>query len=745
MALNPVKTPFTNMSFTPDVPAAALGPNEYNSGQNVETDTRGIKKVLGDQAILNQIPGQVVYVAANFRIGTQFWFIVANNSGSWYGITTSGITNLTPTVSSYISNQYSYNTRFTSSWNGDVLFVNDTVNPPMYLLPTDTEFRLYDTSYPDQSPNIYVWNYYINQSNVYATFGANTANVTASFTQAGANVLASFANNIMTITAINSGSIQPTQTVIGNGIPGGTTVTAGSGATWLLSANVGNVALELVNTIGGNATMAVHYINNGTVNLGQNISGAGIPANTAIVAGPDSTGLNWQVNANINIPTYETVLCAGNSTISTMTVANVANGIVQVGQTITGAGIPANTTIISGSGTSFIANANLNIVNPEPVSTVGPNSWTNLTAGFVRVYASPNVGSLLIAGNLTYNVAGTTYNLPNTVRWSQGFGLNSGPTTWAPTLTNIANEVDIPLRGPAIDGFPLNGNFYVCSYWDTVVFSPIAYTSTSAPVFGIKLISQGRGLLNENCWAAVDNVVYGIDSRDVWLFDGGNFTGVGDQRVKNYLFANINTAYTNQVYMINNTKKYQIEIYYPDLNSTGLCNQMISYRYDLQVWNPPRAVTNAVFSVESPVWTAGVPNLASRGVVYAQGNITLGQLIQKDIGNAFVNNTAINSQFRRDNINFGQPYSNRIQVHRVLPEITGTGNVTVTVGGANSVGNTAVFKPPVVMNIATDNPWVQINQNDVRVTSIVVGTNDATDTWQMTEANWQISIIEDAR
>ena len=39
------RSPLANMSFTPDVPPSALGPTEYNSGLNVETDVRGGKKV----------------------------------------------------------------------------------------------------------------------------------------------------------------------------------------------------------------------------------------------------------------------------------------------------------------------------------------------------------------------------------------------------------------------------------------------------------------------------------------------------------------------------------------------------------------------------------------------------------------------------------------------------------------------------------------------------------------------------
>lgn len=530
MAINPVKTPFGNMSFTPDVPPQALTANEYNSGYNVETDVRGVRVVNGDQYILSTVPGHTIFVTAGFRNGN-YWFIVATREGSWYGIDDAGITNLTPVSGPFA---YSDNTNITDSWNGDVLFINDTVNPPMYLLPAETAFRLYDTSYPSQTPNTYVWNY-----------------------------------------------------------------------------------------------------------------------------------------------------------------------------------------------------------NPD---------WSTLTAGFVRLYNSPNVGSLLFSGNLTAAVisTGTTTNFPNTVRWSQNFGQNAGPTTWAPTATNVANELEVPVRGPVIDGFPLNGNFYVCSYWDTVVFSPIAFQNTATPVFGVKLVNNGRGLLNENCWANADTSVYGLDARDIWVFDGGNFKSLGNQRVKNYFYSNLNSTYANRVFMINNTSKNQIEIYYPDLTSTGWCNKMLGYRYDLDIWNPPRDVSNGTHAIESPIWTGNTYNLATRTVVYSEGIVANVQLVQKDQGTAFLGNTSISSQFRRDNITFGQPYSKKVQVHRVLPEVIGTGNIDVTVGGADSVGANVTFKPTVTLPIATDNPWCQIDQNDVRVVTVEFGSNTTTASWNVSAMNWQINIIEDS-
>ena len=531
MAVKPIKTPFTNMSFTPDIPSSALAPEEYNQGQNIETDIRGINSVAGDEQILNVIPGNVIFTTSGFRNNDQYWLVAATREGRWYAQSTGGITNVTPSSNTFVSTSYTNSTAITDSWNGDVLIINDNINPPMYLAPTATEFALYNNNANAAS---YIWNY-------------------------------------------NS-------------------------------------------------------------------------------------------------------------------------------------------------------------------------SYTKLRAGFVRLYASPNVGSLLIAGNLQADTtSNTVVNLPGTVRWSQAFGLNMVPLSWAPTLTNVANELEVPVRGPVIDGFPIGGNFYVCSYWDTVVFSPIAYTTTTAPLFGVRLLNQGRGLLNENCWCNADTSVYGLDARDIWVFDGGNFKSLGNQRVKNYFYNNLNATYANLTFMINNTAKNQVEIYYADLTSTGHCNQMLAYRYDLNVFQPPRQVSMAVHATESPIWSGNSYNEATRTIIYGQGSTPNSRLVQKDQGTSFLNGAPIPTLFQRDNITFGQPYSNKVQVHRVLPEVVGTGNVNVTVGGANSVGANITYKPTVSMAINTDNPWCQINQNDQRVVSIKVETNSNVTSYTMTAVNWQNTIIEDDR
>jgi hypothetical protein len=531
-----IRTPFTNMSYTPDVPSNALGANEYNSGRNVEADVRGIKKIFGEQEILSTIPGNVVYIDGGFRSESQWTFIVATREGKWYLLTSAGISNITPGVGANPNvalSGYSDDVNITTSCVGNVFFINDGLRSPMYFLPTATEIYIYD-----QAPDFYVWNY-------------------------------------------------------------------------------------------------------------------------------------------------------------------------DVGVTAT-------------------------------------------RAAFVRNFCSPNVGNILIAGNLTKDYSsGTTINYPTTVRWSQAFAATGVPATWVPTINNVANEQEIPVRGPIVDGFFLGGSFYVCSYWDTVVFSPIAYQNSTAPIFGIRLFNQGRGLINNNCWSNNDANVYGIDSRDIWVFDGSNFNPLGNQKVRDYFFNNLSPTYSDRLFMVNNTQKNQIEIYFPNLTSTGWCNEMLSWRYDLQIWNAPKDIANACNACESPKLVGGSFKFASRTVTYGRGGVASSKLIQTGVGNSFINSQPIPALFERQNMVLQTaegpvPYSSKVYVHRALPEIAGSGKIDITVGGANSTAQAPTYGQTGVVSVVTDNPWVTTQQNSVRTISVKVQSNDATDTWNLTAMNWQATIVEDA-
>lgn len=399
--------------------------------------------------------------------------------------------------------------------------------------------------------------------------------------------------------------------------------------------------------------------------------------------------------------------------------------------------------------------------------------WVSVSAGFLRMYSTPNVGSILVAGNLTVVPVSdptTTINYPVTVQWSQNFGLDQAPLTWIPTVTNVANQLEVPLRGPTLDAFPAGGQLFLCSYWDTVVFSPINYSTTQAPILGVRLFNQGRGLLSSNCWVNTDKNIYGVDARDIWVFDGNNFQGLGNQRVKNWFFDQLDPDHVEQVFMQVNTQRNQIEIYYPNRDANfGVPNRMISYRYDLDVWNSPREVNNgATFATESPIYINNIPNIGSRTVVYAQGS-TNSKLVQKDQSYSWTDGSPIESVFRRDNIKLLKDYSGKLMVHRILPELNNMGadafseydelpldpadpnvsenkgNVTVIIQGATSVGSAPTSTIPVTKSVDTTEPWYQINQNAYRVNTIELTNTSNNSIWMCSATTWQYTQVEDDR
>jgi hypothetical protein len=615
------------MNYVPDVPSTALGPNEYNVGLNVECDVRGIRSVAGDQQILNNVPGTPTYISGGFRLGGQFWYIVATTEGYWYASNgTIDWYNITPGGGPILG--YNQATNITEAWNGTIPFYNDTVGAPMFL--PDTE---------------------------------------------------------------NAILVQYSNLILPSGID------------------------DIV------------YVNPTTMQI--------------------------QLSTTYDTPPY----IAGQQIVIT-DVNNFFNGTFTVVSSTT-------TTInyLAVPGASY-PGGNVGTVSPAYTWNYNPN-WSSVVANFMRLYSTPNVGSILVAGNLIAtnidSLGGDTNIYPVTIQWSQAFGLNQAPTTWTPTVTNVANQLEVPLRGPALDAFPSNGQFFLCSYWDTVVFSPLNYSTTSAPILGVRLYNQGRGLLSSNCWGNTDKLVYGVDARDIWVFDGNDFTGIGNQQVKNWFFDQLSPNYYDRVFMQINTQKNQVEIYYPDQSAiNGVPNKMLSFRYDLQVWNPPREVSNATMACESPIYFNNKFNLGTRCVTYARG-VTNAKIIQKDQGFSWYDGSPINSTFRRDNIKLLKDYSGKLMVHRLLPEAVNMGanptagshnelpitpspgSINIKVEGTDSVGSSPIDTTRFTMNLDTNNPWVQITQNSHRVNTIEINNSSNTNIWMCSATTWQYTQVEDDR
>jgi hypothetical protein len=717
--LDEVRIPFAKMTYTPDVPSTALQPNEYNSGYNVETDVRGIRAIAGDEEILDTVPGIPTFVTGGFRQNNTFWFIVAS-----YEVDPMDPTNPDANIGRWWASDG------TTTWYditpGGVPILGYRQNTNITeswngTVPLFNDTRTAPMFWPE----------------------ATALNPSPIMTQYSNNIIP---EGIFDIVYVNPTTMQ----IILDNAYATAPYTAGQ---QIVISGINNY-FNGVFTVVSSTTTTIDYLA---------VPGASYPGGSVGSVAPAYT---WNYNPNwsklianfmrmYSTPNVGSILVAGDLTV------NPAASFI--GDTTSG----SNTILATSATTDWI---------DAIVFSSDFASGTTITA------VTPGV-DVTVSTNSTGTNAGLTINLqlatieryPVTVQWSQAFGLNQAPRTWEPTIINVANQLEVPLRGEALDAFPCNGQFFLCSYWDTVVFSPINYSTTSAPILGIRQFNQGRGLLSSNCWANTDKLVYGIDARDVWVFDGQDFQGLGNQRVKNWLFDKLDPQYYDRVFMEVNSQRSQVEIYYPDRSTAldGVPNKMLSYRYDLDCWNAPRDVSDATFSCEAPIFEFNNPNydplLSSRTVVYARG-IEDGTLVQKDQGYEFINGAPISSQFRRDNIKLLKDYSGKLMVHRILPEVvnlgavegtdnelpvdpatsTHKGNVTVTIKGANSVGSApsssiGVTIPVDGNGIAGANPWAQINQNAFRVNTIELSNTSNNDIWMCSATTWQVTQVEDDR
>lgn len=706
-----VRIPLANMTFAPDVPTAALGANEYNKGLNIETDVRGIRQVNGDEHILtdNFIPGTPTYISGGFRQDGQFWTIVATVEGYWYAKVNGTWIDITPVNGPYQG--YSQSTNITEAWNGTVPFFNDEQNPPMFWAEaTGPRLALTGSSW--------------SAGTVTLTFDAqpNIPFVPGDFIMAEFQSRIPY-NGIWYVTASTNSSVSFTwgdYDYISDVDPGYVQL-----APPKMTMYSNQVPLGIA---------TITYINSTTQRVTYDIAQPAAPfvaGETIVIDGVNSYfDGQWQVTAGT------TTYCD-----------------VEMSPTV----------VYPGNSVGSIAPLYSWNYNPE---------WKSVSAKFMRLYNTPNVGTILVAGNLTaINQTDDTEYYPVTVAWSQAFGLNEAPITWAPTLSNVANQLEVPLRGAAVDAFETNGQLYLSSYWDTVVFSPINYATTTTPILGVRLLSQNHGQLTSNCSIVADGLVYGVDAHDIWVFNGNQFKSIGNQRVKNWFFDDLDSDYADRVFMAHNTSKNQIEIYYPTVTATnGVPNRMLSYRYDIDCWNAPREVESATFACETPVRYADAYgnwqyNPASRKIMYVSG-LEDENIVQKDTGYSFTTSVlnptgTIVSLFRRNNIRLTKDYSTETMIHRVLPEFvnldaTGVeidpavdtsliGTVDITVEGQASVGAATDSTAAQTIASNTQQPWIQINQNSYRVSNLEIASETTSKIWLLTGITYQFTETEDDR
>ncbi|MFM0141742.1 gp53 minor capsid family protein [Paraburkholderia sp. RL18-085-BIA-A] len=211
---------------------------------------------------------------------------------------------------------------------------------------------------------------YANNSTGAVTFGTAgspptsasvTGSIAANTTSAGSIALNSVTGSLsvvagvptLTVTAVTTGALAPGQTLSGTGVdPATTIVSQTSGTTGGAGVYVVSVAQTVASgTItSSGATLTVGGTITGTFLVGQTLTGTGVTAGTTITNAISGTGGAGTYAVSIAQTTTSTAITASGGTL---TVSAVGSGALVLNDTITGSGVTAGTYIsafITGTG-----------------------------------------------------------------------------------------------------------------------------------------------------------------------------------------------------------------------------------------------------------------------------------------------------------------------------------------------------------------------------------------------------------
>jgi len=256
-------------------------------------------------------------------------------------------------------------------------------------------------------------------------------------------VTGSIAGTTMTVSAITSGVLAAGQSVSGANVASGTTIIsqltgATPGGTGTYQVSVSQTVTSETLTMSGGG-LTVSAVVTGTLAVGQTISGTGITAGTTITALGSGTGGTGTYAVSVSQTATSTTVTASGGTL---TVTAVATGALAVGDVLVGTGITTGnhvTAFLTGSGGT---GTYLVSVGDTAGSTTITSSGANVTVTFDSVSSGFVITSNTTGATSTMTFATGTISTPLKLTSATGAVLSQGAAGSTPstTMTAIANQ-----------------------------------------------------------------------------------------------------------------------------------------------------------------------------------------------------------------------------------------------------------------------------------------------------------------
>lgn len=161
---------------------------------------------------------------------------------------------------------------------------------------------------------------------------------------------------------------------------------------------------------------------------------------------------------------------------------------------------------------------------------------------------------------------GTNPRNPYRIMWSTPADPFTEPSSWTPSATNLAGNVDLAEEGGGylVDCLPLRGVNFVYKEQTVWIMRYIGGNN----VFAFEQIFAEHGLLAPRCVKAYkDGRHFVVTKGDIIIHDGNTVESVADRRVRDTIFNEINSDYYERSFVAPNYRQNEFWFCYPAQSS----------------------------------------------------------------------------------------------------------------------------------------------------------------------------------
>ena len=312
--------------------------------------------------------------------------------------------------------------------------------------------------------------------------------------------------------------------------------------------------------------------------------------------------------------------------------------------------------------------------------------------------------NFLIALNMVEGGA----DYPYVVRWSTPADPGTVPTSWDYTdTTNDAGRVPLSEGGGGlVDGGALRDAFIIYREFSTYSMRFIG----GRFIFEFNQIFPSSGIFSKRCFAEFEGNHCVLTNDDLIMHNGVTQKSVLDSKYRDTLFSELNAATNNKrTFLSANYAKNEIWVCYPTGSDEFPTKALVwNYRHDtigfrtlpgsmdisFDVIDPQ---TTATWASDSDTWDSDTSkwdekqyNPAKRAMLMCDTANT--KLYKMDDTNQN-DGVSFTATLQRTELQLAGDFDTITHITRIYPKFTGSGAVTVYVGGQNVIGESVTWVP----------------------------------------------------